>query len=149
MFKTYFKASDKANKYVEDVQTVVTTLKDGGSITKLEVASYIIETFVELNLDINELISIMHNNEYIYTEDGTGKQLQIVIRDEVNNYINNIPTATHIKKPMKFNIILEWMALTENRMKYYNKILYRALDLELVEKNYYRNSVNSKYKYLF
>ena len=149
MFKTYFKASDKANKYVEDVQTVVTTLKDGGSITKLEVASYIIETFVELNLDINELISIMHNNEYIYTEDGTGKQLQIVIRDEVNNYINNIPTATHIKKPMKFNIILEWMVLTENRMKYYNKILYRALDLELVEKNYYRNSVNSKYKYLF
>ena len=100
MFKTYFKASDKANKYVEDVQTVVTTLKDGGSITKLEVASYIIETFVELNLDINELISIMHNNEYIYTEDGTGKQLQIVIRDEVNNYINNIPTATHIKKPI-------------------------------------------------
>jgi hypothetical protein len=54
-----------------------------------------------------------------------------------------------MRKPLKFNAILEWMSTEKNKRIYLKDILFKAMDLEAEKINYYTKGEKSKYKFLF
>jgi hypothetical protein len=149
MFRTYFRASCLGNDFVENVQYLVKSLRNGVSCTKLEAASAIFETFVEVKWDFSQYQEMISSSYFIPDDNDPGKLIQIAIKDSTNDFINRIPAPYQMRKPMKFNAILEWMSREENKSKYLKYILFKAMDLEQEKINYYTKGAKSKYKFLF
>jgi hypothetical protein len=149
MFRTYFRASNEGNDFVENVQYLVKSLRNGVSCTKLEAASAIFETFVEGKWSTKDYEKLVTSSYFVPDDINPGKLIQIAIKDSTNDFINRIPAPYQMRKPLKFNAILEWMSTEKNKRIYLKYILFKAMDLESEKINYYTKGEKSKYKFLF